>query len=53
MNICEELGLKPFQEFVIKGNNKYNNCCKSLGKYIFKVLDKQDNREPEYVNQSN
>ena len=23
MNICEELGLKPFQEFVIKGNNKY------------------------------
>lgn len=23
MNICEELGLKPFQEFMIKGNNKY------------------------------
>lgn len=34
-----------------KGNDKYNNCCKSLGKYIFKVLDNQDSRSPEYVDQ--
>ena len=26
---------------------------KSLGKYIFKVFDKQDNREPEYVQNPN
>lgn len=36
-----------------KGNDKYNNCCKSLGKYIFKVLDKQDDRPAEYVDQPN
>lgn len=36
-----------------KGNDKYNNCCKSLGKYIFKVLDNQDSRSPEYVDQPN
>lgn len=27
----------------------YNKYCKSLGKYIFKVLKGQDTREPEYV----
>lgn len=28
----------------------YNKYCKSLGKYIFKVLRGQDTRDPEYVN---
>lgn len=27
----------------------YDRYCKSLGKYIFKVIKGQDNREPEYV----
>ena len=31
-----------------KGGN-YNRYCKSLGKYIFKVLKGQDTRDPEYV----
>lgn len=32
-----------------KNTDKYENYCKSLGKYIFKVLNGQDSREPEYV----
>lgn len=28
---------------------EYLNACKSLGKYMFKVLKEQDTREPEYV----
>lgn len=37
-----------------KGNDeKYEKCCKALGKYIFKVFKKQDNRDPEYVNAPN
>lgn len=31
-----------------KGGN-YDRYCKSLGKYIFKVLKGQDDRDPEYV----
>ncbi len=27
----------------------FNRYCKALGKYMFKILDGQDNREPEYV----
>ena len=27
----------------------YDRYCKSLGKYMFKILKGQDNREPEYV----
>jgi len=27
----------------------YDRYCKALGKYMFKVLKKQDEREPEYV----
>lgn len=30
-------------------NGDYERYCKSLGKYIFKVFNEQDNREPEYV----
>lgn len=30
-------------------NSKRDNDYKSLGKYIFKVFKKQDNRDPEYV----
>lgn len=32
-----------------KGKN-FERYCKSLGKYMFKVLEGQDTREPEYVN---
>lgn len=32
-----------------KGEN-FNRYCKSLGKYMFKILEGQDTREPEYVN---
>ena len=33
-----------------KGNKqKYINACKSLGKYLFKELTAQENRDPEYV----
>lgn len=32
-----------------KGTDKYESLCKSLGKYIFKVINGQDNRDPEYV----
>lgn len=28
----------------------YDRFCKSLGKYMFKILQGQDSREPEYVN---
>ena len=31
-------------------DSKNDKDYKSLGKYIFKVFKKQDNREPEYVN---
>lgn len=31
----------------------YDRYCKSLGKYIFKCLDIQDNRDPEYVELKN
>ena len=30
-------------------NPKFDNYCRSLGKYIFKELDAQDGREAEYV----
>ena len=30
---------------------KYEKACKSLGRYMFKVLNGQDNRKPEYVEQ--
>ena len=34
----------------IKNNkDKFTKCCKRLGKIIFKELNAQDNREPEYV----
>lgn len=30
-------------------NKDYDRYCKSLGRYMFKVLKKQDTRDPEYV----
>lgn len=30
-------------------NNNYDRYCKALGKYLFKILQGQDTREPEYV----
>ncbi len=36
-------------EEVKDNEEQFKNKCKSLGKYMFKVLNKQDNREPEYV----
>ena len=32
-------------------NSELDSDYKSLGKYMFKVLNKQDKREPEYVEQ--
>lgn len=32
-----------------KNKPQYDSYCKQLGRYMFKVLDGQDNREPEYV----
>lgn len=32
-----------------RNNPRYDNYCKSLGKYVFKELNAQDEREPEYV----
>ena len=37
----------------VKNSPQYENKCKSLGKYIFKVLKGQDTRDPEYVKSSN
>lgn len=34
---------------VQKDKAKFIQACKSLGKYIFKELSAQDNRDPEYV----
>lgn len=35
---------------VVKNNkDKFIKCCKRLGKIMFKELNAQDNREPEYV----
>ena len=30
-------------------NNNYDKYCKTLGKYMFKILKGQDTRDPEYV----
>lgn len=44
---------KETKVLIRKANKAYNSKLdkdyKALGKYIFKVLDKQDSREPEYV----
>lgn len=32
-----------------KDKDIYENLCKSLGKYVFKEISKQNNNEPEYV----
>lgn len=39
---------KAKKAYANKGGN-YDRYCKSLGKYMFKILKGQDNREPEYV----
>lgn len=39
---------KAKKAYANKGGD-YNRYCKSLGKYMFKILKGQDNREPEYV----
>lgn len=36
-------------EAVKNNKDKFNKYCKRLGKMIFKELNAQDNREPEYV----
>ena len=40
-----------FQKAEALKNNEdsFNKACMSLGKYMFKVLYGQDNRDPEYV----
>ena len=39
---------KAKKAYANKGGD-YDKYCKSLGKYMFKILKGQDNREPEYV----
>lgn len=39
---------KAKKAYANKGGN-YDRYCKSLGKYMFKVLKGQDSRDPEYV----
>ena len=39
---------KAKKAYANKGGD-YDRYCKSLGKYMFKILKRQDNREPEYV----
>lgn len=39
---------KAKKAYANKGGD-YNRYCKSLGKYMFKILKGQDNRKPEYV----
>ena len=39
---------KAKKAYANKGGD-YDRYCKSLGKYMFKILKGQDNREPEYV----
>ena len=39
---------KAKKAYANKGGD-YDRYCKALGKYMFKVLKGQDNREPEYV----
>ena len=36
-----------------KDKELYDRYCKELGKYIFKVFNRQDNRNPEYVQLDN
>lgn len=36
-----------------KETSKFENKCRSLGRYIFKVIKGQDTREPEYVENKN
>lgn len=40
-------------EEVKQDQAKFEQKCKALGKYMFKVLSRQDNREPEYVKSKN
>ena len=39
---------KAKKAYANKGGD-YDRYCKSLGRYMFKILKGQDNREPEYV----
>lgn len=39
---------KAKKAYANKGGD-YDRYCKSLGKYMFKILKGQDNRDPEYV----
>lgn len=41
---------KAKRAYKAKNDETYDAKCRALGKYIFKVLDGQDNRDPEYVN---
>jgi uncharacterized membrane protein (UPF0127 family) len=40
---------KAKRAYNAKDDYSYDAKCRSLGKYVFKVLDQQDNRDPEYV----
>lgn len=41
--------IKKAKKAELNKDSDYDKHCKSLGKYMFKILKGQDNREPEYV----
>lgn len=48
--ICSRLETRQLIKKAKKASKeKSENAYKKLGKYMFKILEKQDNREPEYV----
>ena len=40
---------KAKKAYFNQNKSNYESLCKNLGKYMVKVLNKQDNRDPEYV----
>lgn len=45
--------IKKAKKAYLNKDKDYQRYCKSLGKYIFKVLKGQDTRDPEYVKSPN
>lgn len=40
---------KLCRKYKNRNKSKYEKYCRALGRYMFKVIKQQDNREPEYV----
>lgn len=52
---CTKMMIKKAKKAraVENDKNKFKRACKSLGKYLFKELTAQENRDPEYVEAPN